>query len=69
MIFRQKRYGLDGKEIVVYKFRSMTVTEDGNKSYTQVTAQRTRASRRLGHSFAPRRWMNCRSCSMSWKEP
>ncbi len=30
IIFRQRRYGLDGKEIVVYKFRSMTVTEDGN---------------------------------------
>ena len=28
IIFRQRRYGLDGKEIVVYKFRSMTVTED-----------------------------------------
>jgi putative colanic acid biosysnthesis UDP-glucose lipid carrier transferase len=28
-IFRQRRYGLDGKEIVVYKFRSMKVTEDG----------------------------------------
>lgn len=28
-IFRQRRYGLDGKEIVIYKFRSMTVTEDG----------------------------------------
>jgi len=31
IIFRQRRYGLDGKEIVVYKFRSMTVTEDGGK--------------------------------------
>jgi len=30
VIFRQRRYGLDGKEIVVYKFRSMTVTEDGS---------------------------------------
>jgi putative colanic acid biosynthesis UDP-glucose lipid carrier transferase len=29
IIFRQRRYGLDGKELVVYKFRSMTVTEDG----------------------------------------
>lgn len=29
-IFRQRRYGLDGDEIVVYKFRSMAVTEDGN---------------------------------------
>lgn len=28
-IFRQRRYGLDGKEIVVYKFRSMYVAEDG----------------------------------------
>ena len=29
IIFRQRRYGLDGEEILVYKFRSMTVTEDG----------------------------------------
>lgn len=29
VIFRQRRYGLDGREIVVYKFRSMTVMEDG----------------------------------------
>ncbi|HSV48250.1 MAG TPA: undecaprenyl-phosphate glucose phosphotransferase [Ramlibacter sp.] len=28
-IFRQRRYGLDGQEIVVYKFRSMTVAQDG----------------------------------------
>jgi len=30
IIFKQRRYGLDGEEIVVYKFRSMTVTEDGD---------------------------------------
>jgi putative colanic acid biosysnthesis UDP-glucose lipid carrier transferase len=29
VIFQQRRYGLDGKEIVVYKFRTMRVTEDG----------------------------------------
>ena len=29
IIFKQRRYGLDGKEILVYKFRSMTVCEDG----------------------------------------
>jgi putative colanic acid biosysnthesis UDP-glucose lipid carrier transferase len=29
-IFRQRRYGLDGDEIVVYKFRSMAVIEDGS---------------------------------------
>jgi putative colanic acid biosynthesis UDP-glucose lipid carrier transferase len=29
ILFKQRRYGLDGQEIVVYKFRSMTVCEDG----------------------------------------
>ena len=29
VLFKQRRYGLDGKEIVVYKFRSMRVMEDG----------------------------------------
>ena len=29
VIFVQRRYGLDGQEIRVYKFRTMTVTEDG----------------------------------------
>jgi len=28
-LFRQRRYGLDGREILVYKFRTMTVCEDG----------------------------------------
>ena len=28
-VFRQRRYGLNGEEIIVYKFRSMTVIEDG----------------------------------------
>ena len=31
VIFRQRRYGLYGEEIIVYKFRSMTVGEDGAK--------------------------------------
>jgi putative colanic acid biosynthesis UDP-glucose lipid carrier transferase len=29
VIFKQRRYGLDGHEIIVYKFRTMTVLEDG----------------------------------------
>jgi putative colanic acid biosynthesis UDP-glucose lipid carrier transferase len=29
IIFKQRRYGLDGEEILIYKFRSMTVCEDG----------------------------------------
>jgi len=36
-IFVQRRYGLDGEEIQVYKFRTMTVAEDGA---TVVQAQR-----------------------------
>jgi putative colanic acid biosynthesis UDP-glucose lipid carrier transferase len=31
IIFKQRRYGLDGREITVYKFRTMTVLEDGAK--------------------------------------
>jgi len=30
-IFRQRRYGLNGEEIIVYKFRSMKVSEDGSR--------------------------------------
>jgi putative colanic acid biosynthesis UDP-glucose lipid carrier transferase len=29
ILFKQRRYGLNGEEILVYKFRSMTVCEDG----------------------------------------
>jgi putative colanic acid biosynthesis UDP-glucose lipid carrier transferase len=29
VLFRQRRYGVDGREIVVYKFRTMTCMEDG----------------------------------------
>ena len=30
MLFKQRRYGLDGRRIVVYKFRSMSVLDDGD---------------------------------------
>ncbi len=43
-IFRQKRYGLDGKPITIYKFRSMRVTEDGDRSYTQVSRNDARVT-------------------------
>jgi putative colanic acid biosynthesis UDP-glucose lipid carrier transferase len=36
IIFRQRRYGLNGEDIIVYKFRSMTVAEDGS-NVTQAT--------------------------------
>jgi putative colanic acid biosynthesis UDP-glucose lipid carrier transferase len=41
-LFKQRRYGLNGEEILVYKFRSMTVCEDG-----PVVAQATRCDRRV----------------------
>jgi putative colanic acid biosynthesis UDP-glucose lipid carrier transferase len=31
VIFKQHRYGLDGERITVYKFRTMTVTENGRR--------------------------------------
>jgi len=30
VIFKQRRYGLDGREIIIYKFRTMTVSEDSD---------------------------------------
>jgi putative colanic acid biosysnthesis UDP-glucose lipid carrier transferase len=30
VLFKQRRYGLDGREILVYKFRTMRVVEDGD---------------------------------------
>jgi putative colanic acid biosysnthesis UDP-glucose lipid carrier transferase len=40
-IFKQRRYGLDGQQITVYKFRTMTVTEDGD-SVRQATKHDSR---------------------------
>ena len=44
VLFAQKRYGLDGEEIIVYKFRSMTVCENGDtiKQATRNDARITR---------------------------
>ncbi len=44
IIFKQRRYGLDGQEILVYKFRSMTVCEDGAK-VTQATKNDQRVTK------------------------
>jgi putative colanic acid biosynthesis UDP-glucose lipid carrier transferase len=44
VLFRQRRYGLHGEEIIVYKFRSMTVCEDG-PVVTQATAKDHRVTR------------------------
>jgi putative colanic acid biosynthesis UDP-glucose lipid carrier transferase len=49
IIFRQRRYGLDGKEITVYKFRTMNVTEDSARivQATRGDARVTRVGRFL----------------------
>jgi len=44
VFFRQRRYGLNGEEINVYKFRSMSVCEDG-AVVTQATADDQRITR------------------------
>jgi putative colanic acid biosynthesis UDP-glucose lipid carrier transferase len=44
IFFRQRRYGLHGEEIIVYKFRSMTVCEDGSV-VVQATKQDARVTR------------------------
>jgi putative colanic acid biosynthesis UDP-glucose lipid carrier transferase len=45
VLFKQKRYGLDGREILVYKFRSMRVTEDGKSAFVAATRGDTRITR------------------------
>jgi len=45
IMFKQRRYGLDGREILIFKFRSMTVTEDGATEYRQVIEGDARVTR------------------------
>lgn len=45
VFFRQLRYGINGKPINVWKFRSMRVTEDGQTSFTQATKGDPRVTR------------------------
>jgi putative colanic acid biosynthesis UDP-glucose lipid carrier transferase len=44
IIFKQKRYGLDGRQIVVWKFRSMSTMENGNV-VTQATKNDPRVTK------------------------
>src|SRR5207237_5752460 len=47
ILFKPRRYGVDGRKIVVYKFRTMTVAEDGD-----VVRQATKNDSRITR-FAP----------------
>jgi putative colanic acid biosynthesis UDP-glucose lipid carrier transferase len=44
VMFKQRRYGLNGEQILVYKFRTMTVCEDGAE-VAQATPQDSRVTR------------------------
>lgn len=44
ILFKQRRYGLNGEEILVYKFRTMTVCEDGAE-VAQATSHDSRVTR------------------------
>jgi putative colanic acid biosynthesis UDP-glucose lipid carrier transferase len=44
VFFRQRRYGLDGREILVWKFRTMTCCDDG-RDVRQVTRDDVRVTR------------------------
>ena len=61
VIFKQRRNGLDGEEIVVWKFRSMT-TQDNGPVVPQAT-RTTRGSRRSARSSGAPRSTSCRSSS------
>jgi putative colanic acid biosynthesis UDP-glucose lipid carrier transferase len=45
VLFLQKRYGLDGREILVLKFRSMSVTEDGKNVFVAASRGDSRITR------------------------
>ena len=63
VLFKQRRYGLNGEEILVYKFRSMTVCEDG-AVVAQARSSTIGASRRWALFCAGHHWMNCPRSSM-----
>lgn len=44
-LFKQRRYGMDGAEIKIYKFRSMTVIEDGDAHFCTTIPGDTRVTR------------------------
>jgi undecaprenyl-phosphate glucose phosphotransferase len=73
VFFRQRRYGLDGQEILVWKFRTMTVCEDGHQ-VTQASKQDSRVTplgallRRTSIDELPQLF-NCLGGSMSLVGP
>ena len=65
ILFKQKRYGLSGEEIGVWKFRSMTCCDNG-ANVQQATKNDSRITP-LGGFCGRVRSTNFPSCSMSWR--
>ena len=60
VFFRQRRYGLDGREILVWKFRTMSVCEDGARSPRRGKMTRaSRASERFCDGLPWTRFLSC----------
>ena len=62
VLFKQKRYGLDGRPIIVWKFRSMTTQEDG-ETVEQAKINDPRVTK-FGRLFVALRLMNFHSFLM-----
>jgi putative colanic acid biosynthesis UDP-glucose lipid carrier transferase len=45
VIFRQRRYGLDGREFEIYKFRTMTVAASAKSEFVQASRKDARVTR------------------------
>ena len=66
-IFRQRRKGFNGREFTIYKFRTMTVMEDGQERSSR-RADRTAASPGLDDSSGRPAWTSCRNRTTFWAE-
>ncbi|WP_428982819.1 sugar transferase [Paraglaciecola aquimarina] len=62
VIFKQNRYGLDGRKITIYKFRSMTSMDNG-EVVKQATKNDAKDNTTLVPSFGKHRWMNSHNLS------
>ena len=62
VFFRQRRYGLDGRQILVWKFRTMSCCDDGC-DVRQATQDDDPCNARRPRSCDVPRWTSCRNCS------
>ena len=66
VLFKQNRYGLNGKQIQVWKFRTMRVMEN-SAVVTQATRNDPRITK-FGAFCVKPHWMNCHNLLMSCRD-